>query len=395
MSLRHLWSLDPAVTYLNHGSYGATPTAVLDFQAQLRARIERQPVQFLSRDLPALLENARAVVAEFVGAESPDIAFVPNPTTAVNTVLRSLHFAPGDELLATDHTYNACRNALEATATRDGAHVVIARVPFPLAHEDEVIDAVLSHVTSRTRFALLDHITSPTALVFPIERLVRQLSARGVDTLVDGAHTPGMVEIDLRKLDPAYFTGAGHKWLCSPKGASFLYVRRDLQERVRPLVIGHGANAVLNGRTRFEAEFAWTGTNDPTAYLSLAESIRYVGSLLPGGWPQIWAANREKALVGRRLLCDRMAIEPLCPESMVGSIASISLPGQGIGNPDPTVFGDPLQATLLERHNIEVPVFAWGDPPQRLLRISAQLYNEAEDYERLADALAMEASTNS
>ena len=390
MSLRHLWSLDPAITYLNHGSYGATPTAVLEFQAQFRAHMERQPVQFLSRDLPGLLKNARETVAEFVGAEALDIAFVPNPTTAVNTVLRSLRFAPGDELLATDHTYNACRNALDATAARDGARVVIARVPFPLAHEDEAVDAILSRVTTRTRFALLDHVTSPTALVFPIERLVRELSDRGIDTLVDGAHAPGMVELDLRGLGAAYFTGAGHKWLCSPKGASFLYVRRDLQERIRPLVIGHGANALLNGRTRFEAEFAWTGTNDPTAYLSLAESIRYVGSLLPGGWTEIRATNRERCVAGRRVLCERLGLDPPCPESMVGSIASIVLPGQGIENPDPTVFGDPLQAGLLQQHGIEVPVFPWGDPPQRLLRISAQLYNEAEDYERLADALGAE-----
>lgn len=390
MSLRHLWSLDPQVTYLNHGSYGATPTAMLEFQAQLRARMERQPVQFLSRDLPGLLKNARETVAEFVGAEALDIAFVPNPTTAVNTVLRSLRFAPGDELLATDHTYNACRNALDATAARDGARVVIARVPFPLAHEDEAVDAILSRVTSRTRFALLDHVTSPTALVFPIERLVRELSDRGIDTLVDGAHAPGMVDLDLETLGAAFFTGAGHKWLCSPKGASFLYVRRDLQERIRPLVIGHGANALLNGRTRFEAEFAWTGTNDPTAYLSLAESIRYVGSLLPGGWTEIRATNRERCVAGRRVLCERLGLDPPCPESMVGSIASIVLPGQGIENPDPTVFGDPLQAGLLQRHGIEVPVFPWGDPPQRLLRISAQLYNEAEDYKRLADALTSE-----
>jgi isopenicillin-N epimerase len=390
MSLRQLWSLDPSVTFLNHGSYGATPTAVLAYQSQLRERMERQPVQFLSRDLPGLLKDARQVVAEFVGADAGDIAFLPNPTTAVNTVLRSLRFAPGDELLATDHAYNACRNALEAAAARDGARVVTTHIPFPLTSEDEVVDAVLAQVTPRTRFAMLDYVTSPTALVFPIERLVRELAARGVDTLVDGAHAPGMVNLDLRSLGAAFFTGAGHKWLCSPKGASFLYVRSDLQDQIRPLVIGHGANALLNGRTRFEAEFAWTGTNDPTAYLSLAESIRCVGALLPGGWAEIRETNRERALAGRRLLCERLGVEPPCPESMVGSIASIVLPGRGIENPDPTVFGDPLQAGLLQRHGIEVPVFPWGEPPQRLLRISAQLYNEPEEYERLADALSAE-----
>ena len=352
--------------------------------------MERQPVQFLSRDLPALLKDAREVVGAFVGAEAKDIGFVPNATTGVNTVLRSLRFEPGDELLTTDHTFNACRNAPELVAEIHGAKVVTARVPFPIGSEDEVVSAVLDRVTSRTRLALLDHVTSPTALVFPIERLVGELLARGVETLVDGAHAPGMVDFQLVKMGVAYYTGNGHKWLCSPKGAAFLYVRPDLQGNVSPLTISHGANAMLNGRSRFEAEFAWTGTADPTAYLCLAESIRYVGSLLPGGWTEVRASNRAKAILGRRVLLQRIELEAPCPESMLGSIASIILPGRGADDPNPVAFSDPLQGRLVVKHGIEVPVFAFGDPPQRLQRISAQLYNEVGEYERLAEALLAE-----
>ncbi len=347
--------------------------------------MERQPVQFLSRDMPAMLTEARAKVAAFVGAACTDIGFVTNATTGVNTVLRSLRFQPGDELLVTDHAYNACKNALDRAAEADGAAVVVASVPLPIKSEEDVLDAVLDCVTPRTRLALLDHITSPTALVFPIARLVNELQAAGVDCLVDGAHAPGMVELDVTALGAAYYTGNGHKWLCSPKGAAFLYVRPDRQERIHPLTISHGANADLRGRTRFEAEFEWTGTFDPTPFIGLAESIDYVGGLASGGWPEVRERNRASAVSARRLLLERLGCEPICPESMLGSIASMSIPGRGGSNPDPLAWGDPLQSRLLQEFGIEVPVFWFGG--ERLLRISSQLYNTPDEYERLASAL--------
>lgn len=250
-----------------------------------------------------------------------------------------------------------------------------------------MLNAILEQVTERTKLALIDHVTSPTGLVFPIERLVRELQDRGIDCLVDGAHAPGMVDLDLAKLGAAYYTGNGHKWLCAPKGAAFLHVRPDRQDRIRPLTISHGANAQLRGRTRFEAEFSWMGTQDPGPWLCLAESIRYMGSLLPGGWAEVRRRNRELALRARRLLNERLGAEPVCPESMLGSIASIALPGPGQLDPNPLRWGDSLQAKLLSDFGIEVPVFSFGDPPQRLLRVSAQLYNSFDQYERLAEAL--------
>lgn len=384
---RRLWPLDPSVTFLNHGSFGACPWAVLEAQAALRERMEREPVQFLWRDLEGLLDEAREALGAFVGADPDDLAFVPNATAGVNTVLRSVALAPGDELLVTDHAYNACRNALEAVASRTGARVIVAPVPFPLEGPEAVVASVLDRVGPRTRLALLDHVTSPTGLVLPIGRLVEALGARGVDALVDGAHAPGMVPLDLQALGAAYYTGNCHKWMCAPKGAGFLHVRPDRQAEVRPLAISHGANSPRRDRSRFRLEFDWTGTADPTAYLAVPEAIRYMGSLLPGGWPALMAHNRRTALGARERLCAALHVAPPAPDAMVGSLVAVPVP-EGFGPSPAPREPDPLQAALFARFGIEALVFRWPAPPVRILRVSAQLYNMPADYERLADALA-------
>jgi isopenicillin-N epimerase len=382
-----LWTLDPGVTFLNHGSFGACPRPVLEYQAALRERLERQPVQFMARDLEGLLDEARAALGAFVGAAPCDLGFVPNATTGVNAVLRSLVFAPGDELLTTDHAYNACKNALHFVAERSGAAVVVAKVPFPVDGPDAVIEAVLARVTPRTRLALLDHVTSPTGLVFPIADLVRLLAERGVETLVDGAHAVAMLPLDLSAIGAAYYAGNCHKWLCAPKSVGFLHVRRDLQEFVRPLTISHGARLKRPGRSRFLLEFDWMGTIDPTPALSIAEAIRVLDGALPGGWPALRERNRALAIGARRLLCATLGIGEPSPASMIGSLAAVPIPD---GAPEPVtspLYGDPLQDALREEAGIEVPIVPWPGPPHRLLRISAALYNTMADYERLAVAL--------
>ncbi len=382
------WPLDPEITFLNHGSFGSCPLPVLEFQRGLRDRLEREPVDFLIRDLEPMLDEARGVLARFVGAEEEDLVFVPNATTGVNTVLRSLAFGPGDELLTTDHAYAACRNALEFVAARSGARVAVASVPFPLDSADRIAEAVLAKVTPRTRIALLDHVTSPTAIRFPVETLVAALAARGVDAIVDGAHAPGMLPLDVAAIGAAYYTGNLHKWVCAPKGAGFLWVRRDRQDAVRPLSISHGANTPRSDRSRFQIEFAWTGTADPSAFLSVPEALRHVGSRLPGGWPEVMARNRTMALDARDLLCRRLGTDRPCPDELIGSIASIPIPDARPGDrPHPRFLQDPLQLRLRGEHAIEVPVFSWPAAPKRLLRVSAQLYNALPQYERLAAAL--------
>jgi isopenicillin-N epimerase len=388
-SLAAHWPLDPRVVFLNHGSFGACPRDVLDHQSALRAELEAEPVRFLSRELDDRLDVARAALAAFLGADADDLAFVTNATSGVNAVLRSRVWSAGDELLTTDHAYRACRNALDYVATHSGARVVVAPLPFPLGSPDEVVEAVLAKVTPRTRLALLDHVTSPTGLVLPIERLIAELSGRGVEVLVDGAHAPGMVPLDLNALGATYYSGNCHKWLCAPKGSAFLWTRHDRQPDVRPLTISHGATATYPGRSRFRMEFDWTGTSDPTAWLTVPRAIEYVGSLVPGGWPAVMARNRALALQARRLVSERVGTKPPCPESMVGSLAVILLPDgvtAGIAWRRP----DPIQARLFDGWGIEVPVMSWPAPPQRHVRISAQLYNERAHYVRLAEALTKE-----
>jgi isopenicillin-N epimerase len=382
------WLLDPEIIFLCHGVFGACPRPVLAIQSEWRERLERRPLQFLVRELEMHLDAARGSLADFIGAEADDVVFVPNATSGVNTVLRSLIFQPGDELLVTNYAYNACRNALEFVAERSGAKTVIARIPFPFQNEDQLIAPILDCVTPRTRLAMIDHVTSQTGVVMPIQRLVSELKRRGVDTLVDGAHAPGMVPLDMKKLGAAYYTGNCHKWLCAPKGAAFLHVARERQNLIRPLTISHGANSRREDRSRFLIEFAWQGTWDPSACLSVPEALRFVGSLLPGGWPEIMARNRALALAARKILCTALHIDEPCPEEFIASLAAIPLPDVAPDAlPRLPLNEYPLQDKLREKYQIEVPIISWPAPPKRLLRLSAQLYNSLPQYERLGRGL--------
>jgi isopenicillin-N epimerase len=390
------WRFDPGVTFLNHGSYGACPAPILEVQRAWRERLEAEPVRFLTDDLPGLLDEARGAVGRFLGADPEGLAFLANVTTGINAVLQSLRFEPGDELLTDDHEYNATINAMRAVATRDGASVVIAKVPFPIAGPAEALDAILAAVTPRTRLAVVSHVTSPTALIFPIEALVAELAHRGVDTLVDGAHAPGMVPVSVDALGAAYWTGNGHKWLCGPKGTAVLWVREDRRDRVHPLVVSHGANAPLAGRTRFWHEFDWMGTVDPTGWLALPAAIDWMArEAAPeggGGWPAIMAANHALAIEGRNLLGDALGLDPPAPDSMLGSMAALPLAIPGV---EDDASADAFRRALAAEDGIQVPVGGWPVPaaraadvaPGTLIRISAQRYNEPADFEQLARAL--------
>ena len=377
------WLLDPAVVFLNHGSFGACPREVLESQGRYRKRMEAEPVRFLTRELDALLDASRERLARLLHTGSDNLAFVHNATTGVNAVAGSIQLQPGDELLTTSHDYNACRNALEAAARRVGARVVAAQVPFPLRGDEEVVNAVLSRVSPRTRLAMIDHVTSPTAVVSPIARIIRALEERGIDTLVDGAHSPGMLPLDLDALRPAYYTGNCHKWLCAPKGSGFLYVRPDRQERIQPTTISHGYNTPRPGRVAFHDRFDWVGTIDPTAWICVGDAIQWCDTLVPGGHQELMRRNHMLAVQGREILCEALAVPPPCPETMMGSMATIPLPPA----PLPVDKTDPLQARLLDEFRIEVPILRWGEPARRWVRISAHAYNAVGQYRYLATAL--------
>jgi isopenicillin-N epimerase len=232
---------------------------------------------------------------------------------------------------------------------------------------------------------LLDHITSPTAIVFPAQKIVKALAALGVDTLIDGAHVPGMQQLNLQKLGAAYYTGNCHKWLCAPKGAAFLHVHADKQKDIRPLIISHGANSPRKDRSRFLIEFGWTGTADPSAFLSIPEALRFMGSLLPGGWPDVMAQNHEMALQARRILCATLNVPPPCPEKFLGSMAAVPLPDSPSTEPPKSpLYVSALQEKLRNQFKIETPIAPWPAAPRQILRVSAQLYNSPGQYERLA-----------
>jgi len=391
---RH-WTLDPEIVFLNHGSFGACPAPVLAAQSELRARLEREPVRFFTRDAPRLFARARDAVGTFVGADPEGIAFVPNATYGINSVLRSLPIEPGDELIVTDHEYNASRNILAYVAAERGAQLVIARIPFPLERIQDATQAVMACVTPRTRLALLDHVTSQTGIVLPIAEMIRGLAEHGVDVLVDGAHAPGQVSLDISALAPAYYTGNCHKWVCAPKGAAFLWVREDLRPSVRPAVISHGANAPVSPEARFRVEFEWMGTLDPSAALCVPAAIEFMGGLLPGGWDEVRARNRALVMAGGAQLARVLGRKRAVPAEMVGSMLSLPVPPNerfpAVGNDGANAGAlgpDPLHEALYDEYGIQVPILRCPAHPERLIRISAQLYNRLEDYAKLADALA-------
>lgn len=389
------WTLDPGVAFLNHGSFGATPRPVLDAQAEWRARMEREPVAFFARDLERALDEARAALGAFVGADPDDLAFVTNATTAMNIVARSLRLRPGDEVVVLDHAYGAARNIMAEAAGEAGGRLVTAALPFPGATPVAAREAVMAAVSDRTRLVLLDHVTSSTALVLPVADIVAELGARGIETLVDGAHAPGMIELDIRAIGAAYYTGNAHKWTFAPKGSAFLHVRRDRQERVRPIVISHGATSPRTDRSRFRLEHDWTGTLDPTPWLSVPTAIEFGARLMPGGWDGLRTRGHDLALVARDLLGDAIGAPPPAPapDEMIGAMAAVPLPLVSADEPLPAAtYDDPVHAALLA-DGLQVAVTQWpqrpdGAPWRRVLRVSTPPYVDRDDLERLARAVA-------
>ncbi|MFM9997118.1 MAG: aminotransferase class V-fold PLP-dependent enzyme [Phycisphaerales bacterium] len=384
------WAIDPGVVYLNHGSFGACPREALDAQSAYRARMEREAVRFFVQDYDALIDVSRAALAAFVRASPQDVVFVPNATTGVATALANLEptLRPGDEILANDHEYPGCMANVRRTAARTGATVVSVPLPFPVKGPEQIEELILSRVTARTRVALLSHITSPTALVLPVERLVPELERRGVTVILDGAHALGQVPgLDVPRLGASYYTANGHKWLCAAKGAALLWVRPDRQEGFRPLVLSNFADRPKPGRKHLLTEFDYLGTGDATPYMTVGDAIRVVGAMVSGGWDEVIRRNHALARHGRDVLCRALGVEPPAPDAMLGSMASIPLPAAA--SPRPAApYHDALQLGLIERHRIQVPV--WSGGGRRLFRISAQLYNAIGQYEYLAGALREE-----
>ncbi len=386
-NLRHHWQLEEDMIFLNHGSFGACPTKVLQHQHQLRLRLERQPLDFFLRQYADLLEEARHHLANFLHADPEGLAFVTNTTQGIGAVLRSVSLSPGDEVLYLNHAYGACTNALLHEATRQGAHPIQVDIPLPLTDPQQIHDRIAQAITPNTKLAMLDHITSATALVLPLEKLVQDLESRGISVLVDGAHAPGQIPLNLKQLQASWYVGNCHKWLCAPKGSAFLYARHDKRDVTRPLTVSHGATMPTTTQPRFRHEFDWTGTHDPTAWLSVPTAIDTLAAMLPGGWPAIMAHNHTQTVAARDLLLQSLGTTPLCPPDMLGSMATIEIPTAPYTPPSSVLGTEPLQDTLWNKHRIEVPILRWPDSTRRHLRISTHLHNDLIQIQKLAQTI--------
>ncbi len=385
-----LWGLEEDRVFLNHGSFGATPTAIREEQRKWQDLMENEPVRFFEDLMPGILQTTREKLASFLSCDADDLALVENATSGVNTVLRSLQFAPGDEILVPDHAYQACRNTIDFVAQRWRAKVVTVNIPFPINDPQQAVDAIMGGVTDQTRLAMIDTVTSPTGLLMPFEQLVSMLEGRGVEVMLDAAHGIGMVPLNLNELGASYTTSNCHKWLCAPKGSAFLHVRKDKQAAIHPLTISHGMTFPLGDTTRFRHEFDWTGTRDMSAHCALPAAIDHLADVVEGGWPSIMEHNHELALQGRDILCEALGLEKPCPDEMIACIATLILPSENKSGGIPLHEPDPLHVILSEKYGIQIPVWSWPSPQGRFIRISAQLYNSEEEYHYLAWALQQE-----
>jgi len=368
--LRREFLLDPEVAFLNHGSFGACPRPVFERYQAYQRELELEPVDFIARRLPDLLTKARAGLAEYLNAGPADLAFVTNATTGVNLAARSLALGPGDEILTTDLEYGACDMAWEWIARRTGARYIRAPVPLPLDSSQTLVETLFAHATERTRVLYVSHVTSSTALVLPVEEIVARARALGLTTIVDGAHAPAHVPLDLAALGADYYSGNAHKWLGSPKGAGFLHVRPELQERVDAAIVSWGYE---DGNT-FQERIEKQGTRDPAAWLAVPDAIAFQSER---EWDAVRDRCRALTRQARAGLCALLGSEPLAPDEMLGQMASARLP-----RPSPDLSG-----RLFAAHRVEIPV---GGPSDDLLRISVAAYTTREEVDRLLAALARE-----
>jgi len=374
-NLERLWIWDRSYDFLNHGSFGACPRAVRAAYIAAQDRLESRPIEMLGRRIRELLAPSRARVAEFLRMQPDSFGFVTNATEGINAVLRSLDFKPGDELLTTSHVYNAVRKTMLFRARQTGAKYIELPLPLPILDPAEVTQCIVSAFTPRTRLVVIDQVTSPTALIFPVADIARECRARGIELLVDAAHVPGMLDVDVEAIGASYWTGNLHKWCCAPKGTAVLWVDPSRRNDIKPATVSHFLDE------GFLAEFDWQGTRDMAAWMTAGFAIDFMAQF---GWPAVQTHNRQMAAWVQRMLCERWELDPVSPMNgcMLGSMCTVPLPAE-----IPARFAKPedFQEALYREHMIELPVIDFGG--RWHVRPSAQVYNRAEQYDRLAHAV--------
>lgn len=375
VTMKDMFLLDPEVTYLNHGMAGACSKPVFETYQRWQLELEREPAAFLARKAEGLLAEARAALADYLGCHADEVVYFPNPTTALNVVARSLDLKPGDEVLASDHEYGAMDHTWRFICARRDARYLQAKIPLPLSDRQEVVDRLWEKVNPRTRAIFLSHITSPTAIRFPVEEVCRRAQAQGILTIIDGAHTPGQIDIDLDSLGADFYAGACHKWLCAPKGSAFLYARHKVQDFLEPLIVSWGWEAEEPGLSPFIDHHEQQGTRDLAAFLSVPTAINFQEE---NNWPAVRKHCHALALELRQQLIELTGNPALTPssEDWFVQMFAVMLPEL-----DPPA----VQQALWEQHKIEVAAYRWNGLP--LLRVSIQAYNDQSDLNALVSAL--------
>jgi isopenicillin-N epimerase len=375
-NLHSQFLLDPSVIFLNHGSFGATPRPVFDAYQRWQRELENQPVEFLGRRAPDLLQNSRAILARYVRADCNDLAYIPNATMGINIVAHSLHLKQGDEVLGTDHEYGAIDKTWTFLSKKNGFKYINQPVHTPVSSPETVLDDLWAGVTRNTRVICISHITSPTALIFPVQEICRKARQAGIMTVIDGAHAPGQISLSLQDLGADFYTGNLHKWLCAPKGSAFLYARTEVQALIEPLPVSWGWQNENPGPSLFVDYIERTGTRDLSAYLAVPDAIEF---LQHNDWDAVRLRCHSLASEASQRLKILTGLPALSPDSpqWFSQMISIPLPAK--------IDVKQLQIDLRQNYHIEIPVLCWNG--MNLIRLSVQGYNTEKDIDALISAL--------
>ncbi|WP_298391481.1 aminotransferase class V-fold PLP-dependent enzyme [Flavobacterium sp.] len=368
--------LDNTITFLNHGSFGASPKPIFTEYQRLQLELESDPVNFIQKKLPVYLKEAKKPFADFIGCAAEDFFFTPNPTFAINTVMRSLNLQPGDEILATNHEYGAMDRTWNFYCKKSGAKYIRQEISLPILSKEQIIEEFWKGYSSNTKVIFLNHISSSSALIFPVKEICDKAKQLGLITIVDGAHVPGHIELNIKELNPDFYTGTLHKWMLAPKGSSFLYVKKEFQADIDPLVVSWGYESLAPSESRFLDYHEYQGTNDHSTYLSTPKVIQF---LEENNWKEKSKVCRKMVLDNYQRFCDLVRTKPICPitEEFLGQMASI---------PIRTEKPMELKDLLYSKYKIQIPIMPLNGA--FYMRYSINVYNTQEDLEVLYRAIA-------
>ena len=368
-TFKSLFLLDKETVHLNHGSFGACPKPIFESLISWQKKIESNPAKFLAFDIYNHLEESRLSLSKYINCNKNDIAFFPNPSTALNTVIKSLDLKKNDEILTTNHEYGALDKTWNFICKKRGSKYIKQKINLPLNSKEDFIKEFVKGINNKTKVIFISHITSPTGLIFPVEEVCKIAKENEIFCIIDGAHVPGHIKLDLKKLDPDIYTGACHKWMCAPKGTSFLYAKKNIQDDIDPLVISWGYDAEIPGISKFLDYHQWQGTNDPSAYLTLPDIIKFLNDY---DWINVSKKCREINIQAKELVGNSLNKKPISSNEFIGQMTSFEINCK---------YPIDLMKTFYEKYKLAVPIFQWED--KVLLRFSIQAYNSLDDIEKL------------